>query len=83
MLQLCLNEILTWRHDSGFSAHNEVRLQAGDGKGIENVAQCIIRNAFSPATLSYIEKTGTNGQILWLVLEQNAGRPPKSRAVTG
>ncbi len=29
------------------------------GKGIENVAQYIIRNTFSLAKLSYIEKTGT------------------------
>jgi hypothetical protein len=36
-----------------------VRLQAGDAKGIENVAQYIIRNSFSLAKLSYIEKTGT------------------------
>jgi hypothetical protein len=36
-----------------------VRLQAGDAKGIENVAQFIIRNSFSLAKLSYIEKTGT------------------------
>ncbi|MFH0782515.1 MAG: transposase [Pseudomonadota bacterium] len=41
------------------SVHNEVRLQAGDAKGIENVAQYIIRNTFSLAKLSYIEKTGT------------------------
>jgi len=34
-------------------------LQAGDAKGIENVAQYIIRNTFSLAKLSYIEKTGT------------------------
>ena len=38
---------------------NEVRLQAGDAKGIENVAQYIIRNTFSLAKLSYIEETGT------------------------
>lgn len=34
-----IKKILTWRHNSGFSVHNEVRLQAGDAKGIENVAQ--------------------------------------------
>ena len=36
-----------------------MRFQAGDAKGIENVAQYIIRNAFSLAKLSYIENTGT------------------------
>jgi hypothetical protein len=54
-----IKKILTWRHNSGFSVHNEVRLQAGDDKGIENVAQYIIRNSISLAKLSYIEKTGT------------------------
>jgi hypothetical protein len=36
-----IKKILTWRHNLGFSAHNEVRLQAGDAKGSENVAQYI------------------------------------------
>ena len=54
-----IKKILTWRHNSGFSVHNEVRLLAGDAKGIENVAQYTIRNTFSLAKLSYIEKTGT------------------------
>jgi hypothetical protein len=54
-----IKKILTWPHISGFSVHNEVRLQAGDAKGIENVAQYIIRNTFSMAKLSHIEKTGT------------------------
>jgi hypothetical protein len=35
-----------------------VRFQAGDAKGIENVGRYIIRNTFSLAKLSYIEKTG-------------------------
>ena len=51
--------LITWRHNSGFSVHNEVRLQAGDAKGIENVAQYIICNTFSLSKLSYIENTGT------------------------
>ncbi len=39
------------------SIHNEAWLQAGDVKGMESVAQYIIRNSFSLAKLSYIEKT--------------------------
>ena len=54
-----LKKILTWRHNSGFSVHNGVRLQARDAKGLENVAQYTIRNTFSLAKLSYIEKMGT------------------------
>ena len=33
-----IKKVLTWRHNSGFSVHNEMRLQAGDVRGIENVA---------------------------------------------
>ena len=51
--------IMAWRHNSGFSIHNEVRIQPGDSKGIENLAQYIIRNTFSLAKLSYVENTGT------------------------
>lgn len=54
-----IKKILTWRHNSGFSVHNEVRLQARDAEGLENVAQYIIRNTFSLTKLNYIEKTGT------------------------
>jgi hypothetical protein len=31
--------IMAWRHNSGFSVHNEVRIQPGDAKGIDNLAQ--------------------------------------------
>jgi hypothetical protein len=51
--------IMAWRHNSGFSVHNEVRILPGDSKGIENLAQYIIRNTFSLAKLSYVESTGT------------------------
>ena len=51
--------IMAWRHNSGFSVHNEVRIQPGDTKGIENLAQYIIRNTFSLAKLSYVESSGT------------------------
>jgi len=54
-----INKILTWRHNSGFSVHNEVRIQAGGAKGIENLAQYIIRNTFSLAKVNFVEKTGT------------------------
>ena len=31
--------ILRWRHNSGFSVHNQVRIKPGDEQGIENLAQ--------------------------------------------
>lgn len=42
-----IKKILTWRHNSGFTVYNEVRPQAGDTRGIENVAQYIISTTFS------------------------------------
>jgi hypothetical protein len=51
--------IMAWRHNSGFSVHNEVRILPGDSKGIENLAQYIIGNTFSLGKMSYIESTGT------------------------
>ncbi|MCP4340650.1 MAG: hypothetical protein GY799_17640 [Desulfobulbaceae bacterium] len=47
--------IMSWRHTSGFSVHNKVRIKLGDEKGIENLSQYIIRNAFSLAKLQYDE----------------------------
>jgi hypothetical protein len=54
-----IKKILTWRHNSGFSVHNEVLIQAGDAKGIENLAQYIIRNTYSLTKLNFIKKIGT------------------------
>ncbi|MDX2446713.1 MAG: transposase, partial [Desulfobacterales bacterium] len=39
--------IMTWRHNSGFSVHNEVRIQPGDSKGIENTGTVIYRSKMS------------------------------------
>ncbi len=47
--------ILEWRHSSGFSIHNEVRIKPDDDKGIENLSQYIIRNAFSLKKLKFEE----------------------------
>jgi hypothetical protein len=51
--------IMSWRHNSGFSVHNQVWIKAADEKGIENVSQYIIRNTFSLSKVKYTEKTGT------------------------
>jgi hypothetical protein len=47
--------IMKWRHTSGFSVHNEVRIKPDDDKGIENLSQYIIRNTFSLEMLKYEE----------------------------
>lgn len=44
---------MKWRHTSGFSVHNEVRIKPDDAKGIENLSQYIIRNTFSLEKLKY------------------------------
>ena len=51
--------ILAWRRTSGFSVHNKVRIKPGDEKGIENLAQYIIRNTFSLSKLQYNEETSS------------------------
>lgn len=52
-----VKKILSWRHNSGFSVHNDVRIKAGDEKGLENLAQYIIRNTFSQSKLQYVPAT--------------------------
>jgi ribosomal protein S27E len=53
-----LQMIMQWRHTSGFSVHNQVRIARDDTKGQEALAQYIIRNPFSLKKLQYQEKTG-------------------------
>ncbi len=50
--------ILQWRHTSGFSVHNQVRIALDDTKGQEALAQYIIRNPFSLKKVSYQQETG-------------------------
>ncbi len=47
--------IMKWRHTSGFSVHNQVRIKPDDDQGIENLSQYIIRNTFSLEKLKYKE----------------------------
>lgn len=47
--------ILKWRHTSGFSVHKEVQIKPDDDKGVENLFQYIIRNAFSLKKLKFEE----------------------------
>ena len=48
--------LMSWQHVSGFNVHNQVRIMPGDERGLENLAQYIIRNAFSLEKLNYYEK---------------------------
>lgn len=50
--------IMNWRHTSGFSVHNSVRIAANDEAGITNLAQYIMRSPFSISKLSYNNSTG-------------------------
>ncbi len=45
-----------WRHTSGFSVHNGVRIARDDENAKEGIAQYIIRNPFSEKKLTYKEK---------------------------
>lgn len=37
---------MTWRHNYGFSVHNEVRIESRDEQVIENLAQYVINIPF-------------------------------------
>ncbi len=45
--------ILKWRHTSGFSVDNSVRIKKDDSQGLTNLAQYIIRSPFSLSKLCY------------------------------
>jgi Putative transposase len=51
--------LMGWRHTSGFSVDNGVRITRDDDEGKEALAQYILRNPFSIEKLTYNEKTGT------------------------
>ncbi len=54
--------ILGWRHTSGFSVHNEVVVQAGDGDGLERLARYLAR---PPVSLQRMEWDRENGEVLY------------------
>jgi len=45
--------IMRWRHNSGVSVHNKVRIKPGGEQGMDNLAQYMIRNTFSLAKVRY------------------------------
>ncbi len=49
--------MLAWRH-SGFSAHNGVRVRAGDAEGRKKLAQYMLRAPFSLEKMTYFPETG-------------------------
>lgn len=51
--------LMGWRHNSGFSVENGVRIARDDEDGKEALAQYILRNPFSIEKLTYNEETGT------------------------
>ena len=52
-------KLMGWRHTSGFSVHNGLRIAPDDTVGREALAQYIIRSPFSTAKMTYDEQTGT------------------------
>jgi hypothetical protein len=54
--------IMQWRHTSGFSVHNQVRIARDDTKGQEALSQYIIRNPFSLRKVQCQEK---NGKVIY------------------
>jgi hypothetical protein len=54
--------ILGWGHTSGFSVHNEVVVQAGDGEGLERLARYLAR---PPVSLQRMEWDREKGEVLY------------------
>ena len=50
--------LMKWRHTSGFSVDNSVRISREDPQGLTAVAQYIIRSPFSLSKLTYNEESG-------------------------
>jgi hypothetical protein len=54
--------ILGWRHTSGFSVHNAVVVQAGDGDGLERLARYLAR---PPVSLQRMEWDRETGEVVY------------------
>jgi len=50
--------ILVWRHVSGFRVHYGVLIRRYDEKGMESLAQYIIRSPFSLGKMQYVAESG-------------------------
>ncbi len=50
--------LMKWRHTSGFSVDNSVRISLDDPQGLTALAQYIIRSPFSLSKLTYNEESG-------------------------
>jgi len=57
--------IMKWRHISGFSVDNSVRIKKGDCKGLTVLAQYIIRSPFSLSKLRYHKDSGKSNNLLY------------------
>ncbi len=52
-------KLMDWRHTSGFSVYNGLRIAPDDVDGQEALAQYIIRSPFSTVKMTYNEQMGT------------------------
>ena len=66
--------IRSWKH-SGFSVDQSVRLEAGDGEGVERLMQYFLRCPFSQARM--IEVTDA-GKVLYKTGDNRFGRFPEA-----
>lgn len=53
-----IKNLMKWKHTSGFSIHNGVRLARDDKEGQTSVAQYILRNPFAQGKITFNESTG-------------------------
>ncbi len=68
-----VEQTMGWQH-SGFSTHHAVRVQAGDFKGLQRLAQYMLRCPFS---LARMIRVTDQGQVIYLAEKNAPQRFPK------
>ena len=68
-----VTQMMGWQH-SGFSTHHAVRVQAGDFKGLQRLAQYMLRCPFS---LARMIRVTDQGQVIYLAEKNGPQRFPK------
>jgi len=68
-----VTQMMGWQH-SGFSTHHAVRVQAGDFKGLQRLAQYMLRCPFS---LARMIRVTDQGQVIYLAEKNAPQRFPK------
>ena len=75
-----VHQMLQWRHHSGFGVDRSVVLAAGDSKGLERVAQYMLR---CPLSLARIIKVSDDGKVVYRAERRRCHRFPDPAGAPG